>query len=119
METHFGHTAALFVALAVAILFTYVPFWVQRLFKNKDAHKYLSREWVIIAFLSAIVSYVILRDGALMDKPIVTTIFWCFCISAGIFQVGRLLEKGMSIKFKKGDAELEIEKDKKQEKQCD
>jgi hypothetical protein len=110
VETHFGHTAALLVALAVAMLFTWVPFMVQKwYFKDSKARKYLSREWIVIAFLSAIVTYVILRDGALMDKPIVTTIFWCFCINVGVFQAGRLLEKGMSVRFEKNGTKIELE----------
>jgi hypothetical protein len=113
MEEHFGHTAALMVALTVALLFTYVPFLVQKWYsKDNNARKYLSREWIIIAFLAAIVTYVILRDGILMDKPIVSTIFWCFCINVGIFQAGRLLEKGLSIKYEKNGTKIEIEKEK-------
>jgi hypothetical protein len=112
MEEHFGHTAALMVALIVALLFTYVPFLVQKWYlKNDKARKYLSREWIVIAFLAAIVTYVILRDGILMDKPIVSTIFWCFCINVGIFQAGRLLEKGLSIKYEKNGTKIEIEKE--------
>jgi hypothetical protein len=79
--------------------------------KSDRARKYLSREWIVIAFLAAIVSYVILRDGALMDKPIVSTIFWCFCINVGVFQGGRLLEKGMSIKYEKNGTKIEIEQE--------
>jgi hypothetical protein len=118
MEEHFGHEVALLVALAVALLFTYVPFLVQKWYlKNDKARKYLSREWIVIAFLSAIVTYVILRDGALMDKPIVSTIFWCFCINVGIFQGGRLLEKGLSVKFQRGDTSIELEGEKTNKKE--
>jgi FtsH-binding integral membrane protein len=113
MEVHFGHSVALLIALGVAILFTYIPFLVTRyITKSPTAGKYLSREWIIIAFLSAIVSYVILRDGMMMDKPIISTIFWTFCIIVGLFQAGRFFEKGMSIRLKKGDAEIEIDRDK-------
>ncbi|MDR2064528.1 MAG: hypothetical protein LBP85_02280, partial [Prevotellaceae bacterium] len=39
---HFGHTTALLVALAVALLFTYVPFLVQKWYLKSDrARKYL------------------------------------------------------------------------------
>jgi hypothetical protein len=111
MEEHFGHTGALLIALMVALLFTYVPFLVQKWYLRDDkARKYLSREWIVIAFLSAIVTYVILRDGSLMDKPIVSTIFWCFCINVGIFQAGRLLEKGLSVRYEKNGTKIEIQK---------
>jgi hypothetical protein len=111
MEEHFGHTGALLIALMVALMFTYVPFMVQKWYlKNDKARKYLSREWIVIVFLSAIVTYVILRDGTLMDKPIVSTIFWCFCINVGIFQAGRLLEKGLSVRYEKNGTKIEIEK---------
>jgi hypothetical protein len=110
---HFGHTTALLVALGVAMLFTWVPFIVQKwYFKDERARKYLSREWIVVTFLSAIVTYVILRDGALMDKPIVTTIFWCFCINSGAYQIGRMLEKGMSFRFEKNGTKIEVERDK-------
>jgi hypothetical protein len=79
--------------------------------KDDRARKYLSREWIVIAFLSAAVTYVILRDGVLMDKPIVSTIFWCFCINVGVFQAGRLLEKGLSVKYEKNGTKIEIEQE--------
>jgi hypothetical protein len=115
METgymeHFGHTAALLVALSVGFSFTLIPYMIFKMRKNERAPKYLSREWIIIAFLAAIVSYVILRDGELMDKKIVETIFWCFCINVGVFQLGRLFEKGMSLKFERNGTKIEIEKE--------
>jgi hypothetical protein len=45
-----------------------------------------------------------------MDKPIVSTIFWCFCINVGIFQAGRLLEKGLSVRYEKNGTKIEIQK---------
>jgi hypothetical protein len=100
------------VACGVALAFTYLPFLVLKLFmKDPRARKYLSREWIVIAFLSAVVTYVILRDGALMDKPIVSTIFWCFCINVGVFQAGRLLEKGLSVRYEKNGTKIEIEQE--------
>jgi hypothetical protein len=51
-----------------------------------------------------------------MDKPIVSTIFWCFCINVGIFQAGRLLEKGMSIRYEKNGTKIEIEQENKTNK---
>jgi hypothetical protein len=113
MEEHFGHAGALLMSCCVALAFTYLPFLVLKLFmKDPRARKYLSREWIVIAFLSAVVTYVILRDGALMDKPIVSTIFWCFCINVGVFQAGRLLEKGLSVKYEKNGTKIEIEQEK-------
>jgi hypothetical protein len=108
---HFGHISGLWIAVFVFSAFTFFPWGIYRILKNPKAPKYLCREWIVCAFLSGIVAYAIFCDGDLMDKPIVNTIFYVFAFNIGVFQLGRLWEKGIAFKFTKGDMSISLEKD--------